>query len=233
MLRELWQFQNGPDSGVQNVPNDHPGDHFVSVCPFWQLMLYMRVVLGNENFYPHIFSEVRKADDSRLTEGEMRVRFFTLACDAAKMNLSRFFTEIGFLAYMNRWVKDYGSRHMTITHEMCAKALAHAAQYPKPETEVLYYINGNNVHLYKEKAKVTKSARMRPDSIPGVLTMPSGSWSNAVAFEVYGEKEQLLRVCLPGLGHSDNVTTDIICPAGTKCIKAVQWDGKRYVVCTL
>lgn len=228
--RELWQFQSGPDSGVDKVPNDHPGDHFVSVCPFWQLMLYMRVVLGNEDFYPHIYSEVRKADDSKLTHGEMRVRFFKLACDAAQLNLSRFFTEIGFLAYMNRWVKDYGSVHMTITKEMCMEAMAHAARYPEPETDVIYYINGNNAHIFKEKAKVVKGPRFQPDAATGKFTIPAESWKNAVAFEVYGGEDELLRVCLLGLGHQDNLSTEIICPPGAKCVKAVQWDGKRYVV---
>lgn len=110
------------------------------------------------------------------------------------------------------------------------EAMAHAAQYPEPETDVIYYINGNNVHIFKEKAKVVKGPRFRPDSATGKFTIPADSWKNAVAFEVYGGEDELLRVCLLGLGHQDNLSTEIICPPGAKCVKAVQWDGKRYVV---
>lgn len=229
--RRLWQYHGGPDGNGNLVPpGDHPGDHFVSVCPLWQLQLYIAVARGNKNFYPNIYHDVRVTDESKMTNGELRVLFFKRACDSAQLDLTDFFVKTGILAPMNRWVKDYGSAYMTITKEMCDEAISYASRYPKPDTTAIYYITANTVGIYRDKLNIRK-----PESpvdlkiVNGRLEIAADQWENAVAFEAYQGKN-LLRTSLRGLNHEDKSSTTVICPEGTDTVKAVQWDGKRLTI---
>lgn len=225
--RQLWQFQSGPDNGLLNVPGARTGDHFVTVSPLWQLQLYMAVARDKKDFYADIHHLARQ-DAADAPHGKLRVQFFTRACDVTGWDLSEFFVKVGILAPMNRYVEDYQSHMVTITPEMCRQAIAHARQYPKPDTSVIYYINANNVHIYRDRLSVQPTPDYKPEFRKGMVTIPSTVWQNAVAYEAYDEAGNLLRIALRGLNHEDNATTDLICPLGTTAIKAVQWDGTRY-----
>lgn len=229
--RELWQFQRGPDDG-----NRHPGaicgDCFVILCPMWQMYLYNTVALGNKLFYPHIFKNVRDTDESQWTVGQTRMKYLDRCCDAARLDFSDYFLETGMLAVMNRYVNDYGSHWVTITEDMCSHALQHAHQYPKPDSPVVFYINVNNVGIYRDKLDIKPSPDFKPQITeqPGKrFTVPGNQWENAVAFEVYNG-DKLIRVCLRGLNQKDNQSTDVILPPGATTVMAVQWDGKRYII---
>ncbi len=226
--RQLWQFQSGPDNGLQNVPGARTGDHFVSVCPLWQLQLYMAVARDKADFYADIHHLARQ-DASDTPHGQLRLQFFTRACDVTGWDLSDFFVKVGIVAPMNRYVEDYSSHMVTITPEMCREAIAHARRYPKPDSSVIYYINANNVHIYRDRLPVQPSPDYVPKFSRGRVTIPASVWQNAVAFEAYADGE-LVRIALRGLNHKDNATTDLICPPGTTAIKAVQWDGTRFDV---
>ncbi len=227
--RQLWQFQSGPDNGLMNVPGARTGDHFVSVSPLWQLQLYMAVARDKKDFYADIHQLARQ-DSADTPHGQLRLQFFTRACDVTGWDLSDFFVKVGIAAPMNRYVEDYQSHMVTITPEMCKKAIDHARKYPKPDSSVIYYINANNVHIYRDRLPVQPSPEFKPDFRKGKVTIPGDAWQNAVAFEAYDADGNLLRIALRGLNHEDNATTDLICPAGTAGIKAVQWDGARYEV---
>ncbi len=234
-----WQFQQGPDSfnyGKYKAGAPAPSmkeeikassgsyDHFVNVAPLWQLYLYMDEARGLTHFYPSIFQKVRQTDDSKLTHGQMRMNFMKNACDASKLNLTRFFALTRMLAPLNRMKNDYSSRMLTITPEMLEDFLRHAQQYPEPDSKVIYYINSNNVGLYKNKTPLVKGDQLMPSN--GKITVPAGQWSGAVAFEVRKGKK-IVSVSLLGLGHDDNVTTDIFVPADADSVMAVSWDGQR------
>lgn len=224
--RRLWQFHGGPDGGLTEAPTDHPGDHFVSVCPLWQLQLYMAVVCQQADFFPSIFRHVRATDESRLTQGQLRVLFFKRACDAARLDLSEFFVKLGMLAPIDRTVRDYVVAPMTITPEMCRESIAYASRYPKPDSSVIYYLTTNSLPIFAERQAVVPTlADYTPTN--GRLHMPSDVWKNAVAFECYAGNK-LLRICLRGLGCKDGASTVIPIPEGTDAIKAVQWDGQRF-----
>lgn len=229
--RRLWQFHGGPDKGNMEPPNRETGDHFVSVCPLWQLQLYMAVARGNTDFYPAIFRSVRQTDESKMTEGELRVLLFKRACDAAKLNLSEFFVKLGMLVPMDRYVRDYSNAHMTITREMCLEAMQYAARYPMPDSSVIYYITADNVGIYKQRLNLPdKLEEFAPSAIVNNrLEVPAGACDNAVAFEAY-RGDELLRVSLKGLNHADHASTTVICPPGTTTVKAVQWDGRRCTI---
>ncbi len=226
--KQLWQFLAGPDFGG-SVPGAHTGDHFVSVCPLWQLQLYNAVARGNADFYPSIFHAARAADEENAPHGELRVSFFKRACDAAKLDLTDFFISTGMLALMDRPVEDYVSHHVTITEEMIDEAVAYASRYPKPDTSVIYYVTANSVNIFRDKLPVEPSPGFAPRIWRGRAVIPASEWKNAVAFEVYAG-DKLVRVCLRGLGQWDNASTTVFVPEGATCIKAVQWDGQRFPV---
>lgn len=223
--QQLWQYHAGPDSGWNKVPDDHVGDHFVTLCPLWQLQLYFAVARGMDDFYPDIFHMARK-DKPDSKNGELRVRFITRACQVSRLNLSEFFVKTGMLAQMSRYLDDYGYFFMSISKDMCQKALMKAATYPEPDSSVIYYITANNVHLYKNKqpVKVRRGYKAKPEN--GLVTIRPSDCRNAVAYEAWNKKK-LVRIALLGLNHDDNLTTDLPCPEGTDAIYAVQWDGKR------
>lgn len=226
--RQLWQFMTGPDHGLKTIPGRRTGDHFVSLAPLWQLQLYFAAARGNDGFYPYIYEQARK-DAADTPHGQLRVAFCTRAADAVQLDLSEFFVKTGILAPMNRLVEDYQSHHVTITREMCEKAIAHMRQYPKPDSRVIYYISANTMHIFRDRLSVKESPDYTPDVSKGIVTIPADKWENAVAFECYRGK-RLCRVALRGLNHEDNATTDLIVPKGTTAIRAVQWDGKRYTI---
>lgn len=226
--RQLWQFMTGPDSGINSVPGARTGDHFVSVCPLWQLQLFFAVARGNNDLYPYVFSLARK-EPKDTPHGRLRVQFCTRAADAVQLDLSEFFVRTGILAPMNRYVEDYQSHWVTITPEMCKEAIEHMRRYPKPDTSVIYYVTANSVHIFRDRLPVQVPEGYVPDVSKGIVTIPADKWQNAVAFECYRGK-RLVRVALRGLNHNDNATTDLIVPKDTTSIRAVQWDGTRYTV---
>ena len=228
--RRLWQYHGGPDDGNTTPPAHSTGDHFVSVCPLWQLQLYCAVARGKSGFYPSIFHSVRNTDETQLTEGQLRVLFFRRACDAAKLDLSAFFVKTGMLAPMDRLVRDYSNHHMTITRSMCEEAIRYASRYPKPDSSVIFYITANSVDIFAGRKNVRQpSANFSPVLKDGIIEVPANCWENAVAFEAYAG-DKLLRVSLRGLNHQDHQSTSVICPEGTTSVKAVQWDGRRFLL---
>lgn len=230
---QMWQFQAGPDNGSTPVDGANVGDPFVICIPFWQLQLYCGEALHNPMFYPTIFETARNTDETGMTMGDMRLRFMENACDSAKLDLTDYFLATGMLTPMNRMVGDYASHIITITKEMCLDTIKHIKdkKYPKPETSVIYYISGNNMPIYRDKLPLEPSPDFKPEIKDNRFTVPAGTWKNAVAFEVYA-KGELVRVCLLGLNHEDNVTTDVLLPEGADEVKAVQWDGKRESIWT-
>ncbi len=237
-----WQYQQGPDSfnyGKHATGKPQPSlreeiemspksyDHFVNVAPLWQLQLYMDVACGKKDFYPRIFDAVRKTDESKLTQGQMRMNFMKNACDASQLNLTRFFARTRMLTPLNRWKNDYGSRMLTVTPEMVEDFLVHAHQYPEPDSSVIYYINSNNVDIFKKKMAMKAGKQLQP--VKGKITVPADQWQGAVAFEVRQGKK-LIGASLLGLGHGDNKTTDVFVPVEASEVYAVSWDGKREVI---
>lgn len=236
--KQIWQFYRGPDF---NYPNPYTpqtveesvkqfagnADFFVQLCPLWQLQLYLAVVCGKDDFYPQIFQRVRETDESEMTQGEMRINWMKYACDAAQLNLSEFFVMTRMLAPINRWKTDYSSRMLSISEDMVKDCLQHASQYATPDSRVIYYINANNVDVFKARQDVVKGSALTP--VDGKISVPSGDWAGSVAFEVY-EGDKLIGISCLGLGHKDDKTTDVFVPSTATRVSAVAWDGKRTTV---
>lgn len=229
--RRIWLYHGGPDSGMDL--GKRGGDVFVTLCPYWQLQLYVAVARGKSDFYPQIFHEARKTDGSELGNGEAQMLFIKRACDAAKLNLTEFFVKVGMLSPINRIMEDYASAYVTITDDMCREVMEYISQYPAPDSSVIYYITANTVDIYRDKSNIIPPAEdaPRPEIRDGRLEIAAHEWQNAVAFEAYKDGK-LVRISLRGLNHKDGKATTVVCPEGTDTVKAVQWDGKRYTVLT-
>ena len=228
--RRIWLYHGGPDSSEKTL-GKRGGDVFVTLCPYWQLQLYMAVARGKSDFYPYIFHEARAADESNLTNGMAQMLFIRRACDSAKLNLTEFFAKVGMLSPINREMEDYSRAYITITEEMCRETMDYISRYPKPDSSVIYYITSNTVGVFRDRLNIV----LPPDGAPqpalqnGRFEVAADEWKNAVAFEAY-RGDKLLRVSLRGLNHPDGQATTVICPPGTDTVKAVQWDGQRHTM---
>ena len=227
--RRLWLYHGGPDSGT-NL-GKRAGDVFVTLCPYWQLQLYVAVARGKMDFYPSIFHSVREADEREQTNGQAQMLFIKRACDAARLNLTEFFLKVGMLSPMNREMEDYTRAYITITERMCRDTMQYISKYPAPDSSVIYYITANTVEVYRRRLAVVlpPADSPAPTIENGRIELPADAWKNAVAFEAYSG-DKLLRISLRGLNHADGQATTIICPPGTDTVKAVQWDGTRYTM---
>ena len=231
--RQIWQYYSGTlKKGLPNPWEYTTHNVTVNLVPLWQLLLYNMEALGKKGFYPHIYNDVRNTDESKMTQGELRVLFFKRACDAAKLDFSEYFVKTGMLVPLDREARDYSGHQMTITRKMCEQAIRYASRYPKPESRVIYYITADTMPIFRDKRPITPPRKSEVPSITNNrMEIPATMWKNAVAFEAYAG-DKLLYVSLFSLNHEKKDATTVICPEGTDKVMAVQWDGTRYPVLT-
>lgn len=245
-----WQRQEGPDyfgsadESVTVASQDYTGkkgasvtvktrnyDHFVKVCPFWQLQLY-----GTQcGFAPDVFGKtiaaLQNASDANMSNGMQQLRFIKTVCDETGLNFLPFFEKAGMFKPVQIYVTDYGNDWIMISQEMCDELTAYVEQkgYPLPEGEV-NYITALNWQCYKDRLPVTGPDQVgRGCTKSGTfVTVPHSQWQNAVAFETYDAAGNLLRITMAGLGSDDsNSKTQVLYPSGSAYIMAVGWDGTR------
>ncbi len=230
----LWQYHVEEEKDAHSKDKygiKDQGDVFVTLTPLWQLLLYCQLARNDDEFYPKVFQLMRAHNVQGLTHGQARVNFCRFACEAAGLDLSDYMLRTGMLGLVNRRAQDYGKAHLTVNEEMVTEVLKTSMTYPEPDSSVIHYISAASLDIYRERRKLIPSNDFRP-AIPegrGKIIIPHEKWKNAVAFEVY-KGDKLIRICLRSLGFQNNTATTVICPPGATCIKAVQWDGTRYVV---
>ena len=215
-------------------PASYPygGDHFVKLCPIWQLLLYYREIVGgnSRDWYGDVAEIVRNTKDTNLSNGQLNLNFMRNTCDVVKEDLTDFFIKCGMLKPINRELDDYSRGQMTITKEECDELIEYASRYPKPATPVLYYLSGNSEKAFKEKLPVEgiygKGVIVRDD---GNIVVDHKVWKNVVVFETY-DKEKLIYVSLVGTDSPDLSSTLVRYPSGSTRVEAVAWNGKRVLV---
>lgn len=226
---EHWLCQKGQDN---MDPKSYPfgGDHFVKLCPLWQLLLYYREIEEKRDWYGDVAEIVRKTDESNFTNGQLNLNFMRNTCDVVKEDLTDFFIKCGMLKPIDKVLNDYVSAPMLITQKDCDDLVIYASKYPKPKTPVLYYLSGNSEKSFKEKLPVIgeygKGIRVKTD---GNIVVDHEVWKNAVVFETY-ENEELKFVALVGTDSPDLSTTLVRYPSGSTRIEAVAWNGTRTLV---
>lgn len=225
-----WLFQKG-----QNNPNPSTGagDLFVRLCPFWQLQLYNNIAgLGAKDFYPQIIEIIRNTDESGLSDKELQFNFLRNTCNVMQTNMLDFFEKCGMLKTIDREVSDYGgNRTLTITEQDIAdfKAEIEGLQYKAPESPVVYYISGNSVNAFKNRAAVQGTTGAGVSGSGSTRLVTAAAWKNVVVFETYAGSE-LLKVTLPFTNYADKSATTVAYPDGSTRIEAVAWDGTRTLV---
>ena len=228
---EQWLCQRGQDKmkGYENG-----GDHFVKLCPLWQLQLYYAVA-GHGNYWgkPDWFADmaeiVRNTDERGMDNGQLQLNFMRNMCDLVKEDLTDFFIKAGMLKPIDKDMDDYSRAQLTITKKQCKELVKYAFRYPKPATPVLYYLTANSVKAYQRRLPVEGVYNGGLTFKEGTCTVSHDYWQNVTVFETYKGKE-LTHVAMVGTDSPDRSTTLVRFPEGSTRIEAVAWDGTRTLV---
>lgn len=229
--KELFMLQAG-GNGTGHTSADG-GDVFARLIPFWQLYLYTAIAeLGNKDFYPALHDWLRRHSDDSASPGQHQLNFMRMACEINRQDLTDYFETVGMLKPISVELKDYGQNTLTITEEDCNAVKAFAAQFPKPPTAWIQYLNSFNVKFYKEKLPL-KGPDAPGEGIElkdGQLTVSHDVWQNPVAFEVYaGDKLTDIILSYTGARVGDELTRVSVSPETTD-VWAVGWNGGKKLV---
>ena len=253
-----WQLQDGPDyhgatGEITIMGKDADGndtemvttswrnyDHFVKLSPFWQLNLWGTLANKCPDIIPTVIERIRATENYTATyntNGKQQINWMKLACDAAQINLLPFFEKAGMLRPIHAYIEDYNRGWNIITEEMINELKTYVAGKNYPNyTEEINYINGHNYHIYRDGLKLNVTA------MQGVLngdkvTIQHSVAQNAVAFETYNAKGELIRITMYGLGSDDSHSyTQVLYPSSfdqsenAAYILAVGYDGSRQRV---
>lgn len=223
---EQWLCQKGQDKLTEY---ENGGDHFVKLCPLWQLMLYYREIVGHRDWYGDVAERVRNMDDSKLSNGELQLNFMRNTCDVVKEDVTDFFIKAGMLKPIDKELDDYSRGQMTITQQQCDDLVKYASRYPKPATPVLYYLTANSEKAYKERLAVEGVFNQGIKVKNGNVYVEHQTWKNVAVFETY-QGTELIKVAMVGTDSKDLSSTLVRYPQGSTRIEAVAWDGKRTLV---
>lgn len=200
-----------------HILKDDKVDELNQLIPFWQLYLYTKV-MGNEDFYKDLYELVRIRPDKE-TPGESQLEFTVLACEAARLDLTDFFTQWGFFEPVDIVKNDYGERHFVVTKEMAddTKKRIAAFGFPKP-MKVVEYITDINIDCYTNNSGIVKGTAQR-EGQKIVMT----NWRNVAVYEVYSDG----KLCFVSPASSFTVNGNL----GTKIqVFAVSATGEKVEV---
>lgn len=223
---EQWLCQRGQDK-LTDYQNG--GDHFVKLCPLWQLILYYCEIAGHRDWYGDVAERVRNTDEATLSNGELQLNFMRNTCDVVKEDLTDFFIKAGMLKPIDKELDDYARGQMTITQQQCDNLVKYASRYPKPATPVLYYLTANSEKAYKERLAVEGVFGQGVSIGNGTVVIDHKIWRNVAVFETY-QGTELTKVAMVGTDSRDLSSTLVRYPQGSTRIEAVAWDGKRTLV---
>jgi hypothetical protein len=128
-------------------------EYFLKLAPFWQLHLYLDEALGMD-FYKQLYEYYRNNDAVATISdgsGKLQLEFVRQTCHLAKLNLTDFFTQWGFLRPVDKSVWDNQSTYQLTVTQADIDALVSeitAAGYPAPSKDVTT-ITDTNVAEFK------------------------------------------------------------------------------------
>lgn len=241
--KEPWMCQFGPDAMCASPTDWQYGntDHFVKLCPLWQLELYNQVIHPeNFNWFGDLAEQVRlDPDNTSYTHGQCLLNFMKNTCDVLKLDLTDFFRTVRMLTTYDKFMIDYGSAQLTITDADTTTLVNYirAKGYPKPECP-LYYLSANSVDAVKNKLALegrfgegvtTDFDYPSDESYRKNIVVDHSVWKNAMVFETYNGKI-LSRISMVGGGYPNNDKTRVYYPTGASAVYAVGWNGTRKLV---
>ena len=257
-----WQLQDGPDfygttptektvwgydadgNFLGNVTTTSRNyDHFVKLAPFWQLNLWGTLAGKCPDIIPMVIESIRSTTNYTHyynTNGQKQVNWMKLACDSAKIDLLPFFEKAGMLRPINAYIEDYNAGWNVISEAMINNLKAYVKEQGYPAfTEEVNYINGHNYPIYRDclKLDVPKNMGDGCKANGNKVTVQHSVVKNAVAFETYNSKGELLRITMYGLGSDDQHSyTQVLYPTNKDAdqssayIMAVGYDGTRIKI---
>ena len=258
-----WQLQDGPDyygtvpeeKGVDGYDADGQPtgwvtttsrnyDHFVKLSPFWQLNLWGTLAGKCPDIIPMVIESIRSTNNYSSqynTNGKQQINWMKLACDSAKIDLLPFFEKAGMLRPINAYIEDYNAGWNIISETMINNLKAYVKEQGYPAyTEEINYINGHNYHIYRDCLKLDVPEELGEGcKVSGnKVIVQHSAVKNAVAFETYNSKGELLRITMYGLGSDDQHSyTQVLYPTNNKdadqssvYIMAVGYDGTRIKI---
>lgn len=104
-------------------------------------------------------------------------------CKVMNVNMLDFFEKCGMLKPYDHEVSDYGGAiHLIITQEEVDefKAEINAMNYPQPVSPVIYYISGNSVDAFKNKAAVVGTTGKGVSGSGSSRLVTASVWKNVV-----------------------------------------------------
>ena len=257
-----WQLQDGPDyygttptektiwgydadgnylGYVTTTSRNY--DHFVKLAPFWQLNLWGTLAGKCPDIIPMVIESIRSTPNYESyynTNGKKQVNWMKLACDSAKIDLLPFFEKAGMLRPINAYIEDYNAGWNIITEQMIANLKTYVKQQGYPAfTEEINYINGHNYTIYRDglKLDVPKTLGEGCTVNGNKVKVLHSAVKNAVAYETYNSKGELLRITMYGLGSDDQHSyTQVLYPTSKDAdqssayIMAVGYDGTRIKI---
>ena len=227
IAHEQWLCQKGPDK-LKDYQNG--GDHFVKLCPIWQLMLYCKAAgKGNPDTFPDIFEIVRNQNDEGISHGQHQINFMKNVCDVNKQDFTDFFKAVGMLQPIDKDMDDYSRAQLTITQKQCDDLVQYAKKYPKPKSPVIYYITSGSVDAFKNELPVSGTYGQGLTTADHAIKVDSNAWKNVTVFETYAGNK-LTNIAIVGTGSKDRSSTLVQYPQGSTRIEAVAWDGSRTLV---
>lgn len=229
---EQWLCQRGQD---KMVGYENGGDHFVKLCPLWQLLLYYRVAQGTPwhtpDWYADVAEIVRTTNESGMSNGQLQLNFMKNVCDVVKEDLTDFFIKVGMLKPIDKEMDDYSRGRLTITQADCDQLIQYAKKYKKPQSPVIYYLTANSLDAYQKRLSVSGNYNqgVAMDAIQGFCKISHSVWKNVAVFETY-QGDELVKVAMVGTDSENRSSTVVRYPQGSTRIEAVAWDGQRTLV---
>lgn len=228
IANEQWLCQKGPDKMTEY---ENGGDHFVKLCPLWQLQLYFNVAKkGNPDFYGDIFEIVRNQKDDGISDGQHQLNFMKNVCDTNKQDVTDFFKAVGMLKPINKDMDDYSRAQLTITQEQCDELVQYAKKYPKPDSSVIYYITSASAEAYRDKLPVQGEFDKGVKTEEQTRVISKDVWKNVTVFETYAGDKLTNIAIIDTDFYPEKTATRVQYPEGSTRIEAVSWDGKRTLV---
>ena len=258
-----WQLQDGPDyhnakpdtinvvgynangnfTGYMVTTTKRNYDHFVKLSPFWQLNLWGTLAGKCPDIIPMVIESIRSTSNYSTqynTNGKKQINWMKLACDSAKIDLLPFFEKAGMLRPINAYIEDYNPGWNIINETMIDNLKAHVKEQGYPAfTEEINYINGHNYHIYRDclELEVPEEIGLGCKMEGNKVKVQHSVVKNAVAFETYNTKGELLRITMYGLGSDDlHSYTQVLYPTNkdvnlsSAYIMAVGYDGTRIKI---
>lgn len=228
---EQWLCQRGQD---RMKDYEDGGDHFVKLCPLWQLQLYYAAA-GKGNYWQHadwfadVAQIVRNTDESRMSDGQLQLNFMKNVSDVVEEDLSDFFVKAGMLKPIDKYMDDYGRAQLTITQEQCDELVKYMSRYPKPASPVIYYLTANSERAYQKRLPVSGVYNKGISFKDKNCVIDHHIWKNVAVFETY-EDGKLSYVAMVGTDSPDQSSTLVRYPEKSTRIEAVAWDGTRTLV---